>query len=81
MKVERLVFILFTALGFVGGMISVWIKNLFLSVTVPLVLYVVVTVALLKFFEEKRRKWMIYNGLITFVLVWIVIWISFYNLG
>jgi hypothetical protein len=81
MKIERLMYILFTVLGIAGGAISAWIGDLFLSVLVPSALYAAATVALLKFFEEKRRKWMIYNGLVTFVLVWIVVWISLYNLG
>jgi len=80
MKIERLVIILFTIAGVVGGIASDLLADLILSAAIPLVVYVALLTVMLKFFEKKKRKWLIYNSLTTFILIWLVVWILLYNL-
>ncbi len=81
MKIERLVIILFAALGSVGGIASNLFADLIFSVVVPLVGYVGMLLATLRYGWRKKKKWLIQNSLITFILMWLVVWILLYNLG
>ena len=81
MKIERLVIVSFTTLGIVCGVVSSWFGDLILGIIIPFIVYIVLSGIMLKFVKSKKKQWLISNSFITFVLMWLVVWISIFNLG
>ena len=77
MKIERIVILVFTVLGLFAGIIS---SNLDLIFAVPASLAILLTpfLLMLRFFSGKKSKWFIQNSIITFVLVWLMVWVLLY---
>jgi len=84
MKIDKIIVALYLFLGIFFGYISNYfnkiMSNLTLALLVPVLLYVVSQPILIKFVKEKKRTWLISNSFITFVLVWLIVWILLHNL-
>lgn len=80
MNLEQKLISIFSLLGIVSGFISNYFRIFSLSLILPLVIYCLVFLILTKFIKEKKIKWMITNSLITFILVWLVVWIFLFNI-
>jgi len=79
MKTERIVILVFTALGVVAGIISSYLDLLF-AIVVSLAMMIVPIAIMLRFFPGKKEKqWFIQNSIITFILIWFVVWILLFT--
>jgi hypothetical protein len=79
MKMQRIVIIVFTVLGILAGFISSRLDVIF-AVAASLVLGLVPILPMMKFFPgKKERTWLMQNSIITFVLVWLVVWILLFS--
>lgn len=76
-----MIIIAFSSLGIFAGIVSNYLSDLTLSLLVPSIVYFLSVIAMIKFVKGKRKRWMIYNSFVTFILVWIVVWIFLFNLG
>jgi hypothetical protein len=74
----RLLVAVFTVLGIVAGLISNYL-SMFLFI--PVLMYVIAVFPLLKGKKQKDKVRIVQNSLITFVLMWVVVWILLHNLG
>lgn len=79
MKVRKLVS-LFSVLGIIAGILSNYFSDLILSILIPLVILFISITTLIKIQKPKKKKALIYNSFITFVLIWLMVWILLYNL-
>jgi len=79
MKIERVVIIVFSILGAIAGIVSNYLTDLIFSVPVSAIVYFIPYLAMSKLFKGKKRKWFIQNSVITFILVWLVVWIFLYS--
>ena len=82
MKLEQKIVAIYTVIGFAGGLISNYLtaSSIFLALLVPYVIYFVCVLPLVKKVKDKKMKKIVFNSLFTFFLVWLTVWIFFYNL-
>lgn len=81
MNSERTLTLIYLVLGIIAGVLSSRM-NAGLAIFLALVIYGV-SFTLVKNIvkEEKKFTWYLMNTGITFVLVWLVVWILLFNLG
>jgi len=81
MKTENKANLAFTILGIIIGYASYLLKNNYLSLLVAIVFFFVGAEILKRIFKiNEKLKWFLSNGGWTYVLIWLVVWIIFYNL-
>jgi len=78
MKIERIVILVFTTLGVIAGIISSYLDSVSAIIVSLAILFVPVTI-ITRFFSGKKNQWFIQNSIITFVLVWLTVWILLYT--
>ncbi len=81
MNLEKILTTIFLVFGIFSGVISNYFTNLTLSVSIPLLIYFVIQILLMRFYNIKRLKKLIYTNFMTFVLIWLVTWILLFNLN
>jgi hypothetical protein len=81
-KREQGMAVLYSAMGVVAGLISqsFWGKDALIALAMPLVVYAVVTVPLMRILSEKRKGLIFSNTFMTFMLVWATVWVLLFNL-
>lgn len=80
MNAERMLTLIYFALGIAMGILSNYLSTM-LSVGIGAVLYIVSFFVVKQFVGgEKKFSWYVLNTLLTFVLVWLVTWIFLFNL-
>lgn len=80
MKIEKAITIIYSFLGLFAGFLSNYIGVVMVALLVPSLLYSISLFFLVRRIRSKRIKWLISNSLITFLLVWFVVWIFLNNL-
>jgi len=78
MKTERIVILSFSVLGVMAGILSSYLEVL-LAMPLAIFIYIMSILPSLKFFVGKKRKWLIQNSLITFILMWILVWVLLFT--
>lgn len=83
MKAEQVITSVYVALGIVFGLVSNYVLKTFssviLAVLIPIIFYAVTVGPLFKLGKLHKRKMLVSNSIITFFIVWIVIWIILFN--
>lgn len=79
MKLEQILALAYLVLGVASGFISNFLGNITLGLAVPLVIYAISFGILVKLISYKKKNWLVVNSLITFILVWLVVWIFLFN--
>ena len=82
MKVEQKTVAVYMVIGFLCGIFSNYLTsiNLTLSLLVPVAVYFGTLLPLIRIVKERKFRVLISNSLITFFLVWLMIWVFLYNL-
>jgi hypothetical protein len=82
MKLEQKIVAAYLMVGLVCGILSNYLAsiNLTYALLVPLGIYFVTLVPLVKVVKERRFRMLISNSLVTFFLVWVMAWVFLYNL-
>jgi hypothetical protein len=84
MKIDQIIISFYSFLGIFFGYISNYLSktllNLTLALFIPIMLYIASQPALLTLVKQKKRTWLISNSFITFILVWLMVWIMLNNL-
>jgi len=84
MKVDQVIVFTYFILGIVLGEVSNYFNkvlgSLLLAFIVPFALYIFSTFPLFTLFKQKKKKWLIQNSFITFILVWFIVWIIAHNM-
>jgi len=78
MKTERIVILSFSILGVMVGILSSYLEAL-LAMPLAIFIYTMSILPSLKFFVGKKRKWVVQNSFITFILMWILVWVLLYT--
>lgn len=80
----RLSVIIHSAAAVAAGMLSVYLtslsRTLFAGIA-GIVILIVIGFITQKLTQNKDRKWWLSNGVVVFLLVWLVSWTTFHNLG
>lgn len=71
--------LIYSGLGVVAGYTSNLIENRFIDILSAFLIYMVSYIILIKAVPYKKRKWLVANSLITFILIWLVVWIFLFN--
>lgn len=79
MKLMRILTLIYTGLGIVAGFISNIFEDRLIAVLSALLIYMISYVILVLSARSKKRSWLMVNSLITFILVWLVVWIFLFN--
>ena len=83
MKVEQKIVFAYTILGTLLGFLTNYLfksgVDLTIAIAIPFVVYFVSLLPLITLVKEKK-SWLFYNSFITFLLIWLTVWILFYNL-
>jgi hypothetical protein len=82
MKVEQKIVMIYTILGLISGFLTNHIIGfgLLVATLIPFVFYFI-SFLLLTIFVKGKKTYLFYNSFVTFLLVWLTIWILLYNLG
>lgn len=84
MKIDQIIILIYVLLGLGLGTLSNYFlqihSNLLLALGLPALAYFVTLLPLLKIVRQKKKKWLFFNSFITFILVWVLVWITLYNL-
>jgi uncharacterized membrane protein len=84
MKIDRIIILIYVLLGFGLGCFSNYFlrihSSLFLALGLPALIYAATLFPLLKIVRQKKKKWLLSNSFITFILVWILVWVTLYNM-
>ena len=81
MKLVRILTSIYIGLGIIAGFISNLFPNRYVAILYAFLIYMVSYVILIKAVSYKKRSWLLSNSLITFILVWFVVWIFLFNAG
>lgn len=79
---EQKIVTVYSLAGFVCGMVSNYLNtfSLTLALLLPMAVYLVTLLPLIKFVKERKLRMLISNSLITFFLVWLMVWVFLHNL-
>lgn len=80
-SLEQKLAVLFFILGVVAGFASNYLANLLFSLAAGVAIYAASFSVLAGKIKSKKTKWLVTNSLVTFVLVWLVVWIFLFNMG
>jgi FtsH-binding integral membrane protein len=82
MKVEQKIVFAYTILGLFSGFLTNYLfmagLGLIVATAAPFAIYFI-SLSFLAVFTKK--KMLFYNSFVTFLLVWLTVWILLYNLG
>jgi undecaprenyl pyrophosphate phosphatase UppP len=81
MKIEQTLTILYAILGVFTGVISNALHDALLGIVFSAVVYLISVLLLVKFVKSKRMKFFVYESIVTFLLVWILVWAFLYTSG
>ena len=73
---------IYSIMGTVCGFISNYLTatNLSYSLMIPLGVYALSAVPLLRMTKEHKTQKVVSNSILTFLLVWIMVWVFLYNI-
>jgi len=82
LTIEQKIVFVYMMIGIVCGLISSYYTatNLPYALMFPVAIYAIVTVPLLRMAKEHKTSMIISNSLVTFLLVWILVWVFLYNI-
>lgn len=87
MTIEQIIILIYACLGVGVGLISNFFtstasphQNLATALLVPLAVYFASLAFLLRTIQQKKKRWLVYNSFMTFILVWLVVWIFLFNI-
>ena len=86
LRIEQKIVLVYFALGAAVALVSdVFssispLSNPFAALLFPLVVYVVALYILIKNVKHKKMKSLVTNSLLSYFLIWLVIWVLLYNL-
>ncbi|HLC39266.1 MAG TPA: hypothetical protein VJJ76_00090 [archaeon] len=84
MKIDQVVVLVYLLFGIVLGVASNYFNktlgSLLLAFVAPVGLYLVTVFPLIHLVKQKQRKWLIQNSIITFFLIWLIVWIILHNM-
>ena len=84
MKVDKVVVLAFLFFGILSGLVSNhFIKtqeSLIFALIIPVIIYLIFLSIFKKLVKTKKFRWLIYNSLITFVLIWLLVWFTLHAL-
>ncbi|MFH0711149.1 MAG: hypothetical protein V1944_01070 [Candidatus Aenigmatarchaeota archaeon] len=84
MKIDQLIISIYVLIGFGLGFFSNYFlrihSSLILALGFPALIYAITLFPLLKVVRQKKKRWLLSNSFITFILVWILVWVTLYNL-
>ena len=73
-------FLLGTGLGIVSNYFNEAFGSIVLAIVVPFVVYTASSFPLFQLAKHKKKNWLVKNSLITFILVWFIVWIIAHNI-
>jgi uncharacterized membrane protein required for colicin V production len=84
MKVEQKIILAYTILGLFSGFLTNYLSmaglGLIVAVATSFAIYFI-SLPFLTAFVKTKKTLLFYNSFVTFLLVWLTIWILLYNLG
>jgi len=84
MKIDQILvgayFVLGILFGYVSNYFNKTLSNLTLALLVPIIIFAVTQPILLIFIKQKKKTWVISNSLVTFIFVWLMVWILLHNI-
>ena len=78
-KLARILTLAYAGLGTAAGYISSMVEGSLIAVVAAFLVYTVSYAVLVKMVTYKKRSWLVGNTIITFILVWLVVWIFLFN--
>lgn len=81
MKPEQKMGMIFSAFGLAMGVLSAQIGPGFLSYVAPVAAYAAMLFLAGRLFKEKKAKWLLTHSIMSFLLVWVVSWVIFFNIA
>lgn len=79
MKLLRVLTLIYIGLGIAAGYVSNLIQNRTIAILSAFLIYMVSYIVLVILVRHKKKHWLVSNSLITFILVWLVVWIFLFN--
>lgn len=80
MKTDQTVTLVFSFLGLLLGFFSNLISHLMLAILIPLIVYIAVLYYFIKRSKVKKKRPIITNSIISYFLLWLIVWIFLFNL-
>jgi len=82
MRIEQKIVAVYSVVGLVCGVLSNYLTalNLTFALLVPVAGYFATLLPLVRIVKERKFRMLLSNSLITFFLLWIMIWVFLYNL-
>ena len=81
MKYDKISTLLYVGLGILSGFGSNLLNNLIVSVSISAIIFAASIYFLLKKYNPPKRNKFIGENLVTFLLIWLVVWILLANLS
>jgi membrane associated rhomboid family serine protease len=81
MNLDQKLAIIYTTLGILAGFISTLFSSLQFALIIPVVIYLISFIFLVRFCKHKKISWLIFNTIFVFFLIWLMVWIFTCNLG
>lgn len=83
MKIEKIIVLIFLAIGVISGFISNFFvtaqNNLVTASFLPPVIFLIALLLSKQALKNVKLKLLVYNSLITFILFWFVAWLALYQ--
>jgi Mn2+/Fe2+ NRAMP family transporter len=85
-KIEQKIVAVYFALGLLVALASSFIASLspsnglMISISISLAVYIIALVTLLRLVKYKKTKTLVQNSMLSYFLIWLVVWLLLYNL-
>lgn len=81
MNTEKISTLIYIALGALSGFISNAFNVFIVPVAIPAAIFAFSIYFLLKRFNPNKKRKFIIENLVTFILIWLLVWIFLFNVG
>lgn len=83
MKVEKKITLVYTTMGVFLGLLTAYLlkinANLVVALALPVVVYFL-SFLVLGFLVRQKKILLLYNSFVTFILIWLTVWILVYSM-
>ncbi len=81
-KLDQKIVGVYSILGIICGFVSNYFTatSLSYSLMIPLGIYAISTVPLLRLTKEQKTQTVVSGSILTFLLVWVMVWVFLYNI-
>ena len=78
-RIDKLVTLIYVVLGAAAGYLSNLVNNIYIAALISLAIFISSQYYFLKKLNPQKKNRFVVENFVTFALIWLVVWIFFFN--